>query len=696
MTAGASARHEAQRSLLEAGQYERLAEEARQQAARYEVASRSEAIVGQRLRALEELGWTVLADRRWAGSKRANVDFLLVGAGGVIVVDVKAWRALEVRQGSLFCEDDCRDDEAAKLLSLVDRVQDALTELGVTPAAIHPVMVFYGQRLDERAQRVALVGDENIATWVTRRGHRLAEDQVREVTAALATDFPAYQIDVREPVTVAPIRTVMPASLEDDSLFDVHELVEAILERHLSAPVEEWMTVLHPDQVRLAHTSWSGPARVRGPAGTGKTVVGLHRAVHLAERTDRQVLVVTFVRTLPVVLAQLCRRLAPHSTERIDFLGLHQLARMILDRAGVRVRVDGRQADEAFNAAWAIAGRDSALARLTDRPSYWQEELDHVIKGRGLTDFSEYAELLRTGRRTPMRAEHRVAAWELYVEYERQLLERGVRDFNDLLILARDLIREQPSLVDYGSVIVDEVQDLCLVGLELLHAIGGDGPDGLLLIGDGQQNVYPGGFRLAEAGISVAGRANVLRVNYRNTAEILDTASMLVASDDFDDLDGEVQHGRRETTTSRHGPPPLIVRSPSRKRIDDALIAQVEATYDRLGVPLGDMAVLARTRREVGRMCRVLTRAGLPWVDLLDYDGTTVDRLKVGTFKRAKGLEFKYVLLPQLSAGPGEPWPGESEAAYQERAERNRRELFVGMTRARDGLWLGYLEPSAP
>jgi superfamily I DNA/RNA helicase len=185
-------------------------------------------------------------------------------------------------------------------------------------------------------------------------------------------------------------------------------------------------------------------------------------------------------------------------------------------------------------------------------------------------------------------------------------------------------------------------------------------------------------------------------VNYRNTAEILDTAAMLVASDGFDDLDGEIQQGRRETTTSRHGPPPLIVRSPSQARIDDALVRQIEETRARLGVPLGDMAVLARTRREVDRVGRVLTLAGLPWVDLLEDDGITVDRVKVGTFKRAKGLEFKYVLLPHLTSGPGEPWPGESADAYQERAERNRRELFVGMTRARDGLWLGYLEHARP
>jgi superfamily I DNA/RNA helicase len=106
------------------------------------------------------------------------------------------------------------------------------------------------------------------------------------------------------------------------------------------------------------------------------------------------------------------------------------------------------------------------------------------------------------------------------------------------------------------------------------------------------------------------------------------------------------------------------------------------------------MAVLCRTRRELEYYMRVLERAGLPHIDLLDYDGTTTNRVKVGTFKRAKGLEFKFVLLPGLREGPPLAWPGESADSYRERTERERRELYVGMTRARDGLWLGYVDGS--
>jgi len=292
MAAGGSAHYEAQRSLLEAGEYERLATEARHQAQRYALAARTEQSVGLRLTALESLGWRVLADRRWTGSKRANVDFLLVGPGGVVVVDVKAWRALQVVNGSLFCEDECRDDEAGKLLSLTQRVQDSVSALGLTAQALWPVLVFAGRRVDERAQQVHLVGENNLAAWLTRLGRRLDTADVDQVYDLLDEQFPAYATDKPVKATVVKRRIVVPhrPRQQPEVLFDVEELAQSILEAALKEPIESWMTFLHPDQLRLVTTSWSGPARVRGSAGTGKTVVGLHRAAHLAERLPDPVL----------------------------------------------------------------------------------------------------------------------------------------------------------------------------------------------------------------------------------------------------------------------------------------------------------------------------------------------------------------------------------------------------------------------
>jgi hypothetical protein len=696
MSAGASAQYEAQRSLLEAAEYERLAAESRARAGRYQIASRAEQDVFARLSALSELGWRVLPDRRWAGSKRANVDVLLVGAGGVVVADVKAWRDLHLRHGSIFGGDECRDDEAAKLRSLTDRVQESLSDLGVTRQVLHPVLVFSGQKLTERAQQVHLVGEMNVASWVTRLGHRLTSEEAERVAAVLERDFPPYDLTSARKVRPRRLHAVMPRPKatvpQADALFDIQELTDSLMEAALSEPIEHWMTFLHPDQNKLVSSSWNGPARIRGPVGTGKTVVALHRAAYLAERRSDPVLYVTFVKTLPIVLASLCERMSPTARANIEFTGLHRLAVRLLNDAEVRVNIDGRRVNSAFAAAWASVGRRSVLSKLDERWTYWKEELDHVIKGRGLTDFQEYADLVRLGRGTPMRAEHREAMWELYVDYERRLNQVGIHDFSDALIMARDVVRDDADLARYSAVVVDEVQDLNLVGLQLLHALSGDGPDRLLMVGDGQQAVYPGGFTLSEAGITVTGRAHVLRTNYRNTREVLEVASRMVSSDPFTDLDGELVPPQRELEIRRKGGAALTVRARDQRSLETALTRQILNTRDQLRVPLGDIAVLCLSLAQLEHWQRVLRNAGIPVVDLLEYDGVTTDRVKIGTFKRAKGLEFKYVLLPDLREGPVWRYDGESDEAYRERAERMRRELYVGMTRARDGLWLGYLD----
>src|SRR3954453_16724695 len=231
MRAGASALHEAARSRLHAAEYERLAREAREEAERYALASRTESSGGGRFQALGSLGWRVLEDRRWAGSRRANVDFLLVGPGGVVVVDVKAWRALQVVNASLFCEDECRDDEAAKLLSLVDRVQDSVAELGVTPQALHAALVFSGRKLAQRLPRIALLGEYDLATWVTQLGFRFDAEQVEQVYQVLDRDFPTYAVEPLGKAVVPPVRVVMPSHVQQpaEPLFDVDELTQALL-----------------------------------------------------------------------------------------------------------------------------------------------------------------------------------------------------------------------------------------------------------------------------------------------------------------------------------------------------------------------------------------------------------------------------------------------------------------------------------
>jgi superfamily I DNA/RNA helicase len=222
------------------------------------------------------------------------------------------------------------------------------------------------------------------------------------------------------------------------------------------------------------------------------------------------------------------------------------------------------------------------------------------------------------------------------------------------------------------------------------YRLVGDEPDAFNLIGDGQQSIYPGGYTLGELGISIAGRGVVMTRNYRNTREIASFAASLVGDSGFVDIESGLRGRMDVAEVLREGAAPSISRFPSVSAHDTALVARVRELLATPGVHPGDVAVLAMRTREVSSVVRLLGAAGVPVVELAKYDGRVSAAVKVGTIKRAKGLEFKHVLVahtPARLVGPAAVPENGQDAG--ERVEMERRELYVAMTRARDGLWVG-------
>jgi hypothetical protein len=453
------------------------AELAGELARRYEIRVGAEPSVAARLAALEVFGWTVLVDRCWRGSRRAPVDAILIGAGGVVVLDVLGWRDVEVRGGGIYRGQERRDDDAARVRSLTDRVQDAVAELGLTRRALWSVLLVAGRRLDVHTQQVHLVGEENLATWVAARPVRLEAGEVEAVATLLARAFPRYDADPTLAGRLPGSRTGSPV--------DVEQLAAALHRTATAGPLDRWMTFLRPDQLALVTTSWDGPARITGAPGTGKTVVGLHRAAYLAGRSTGSVLYVAPT-ALITRLGGLGARLAPEASDRIVFTSLVDLAHALVTRTGEWFEVDARRSSIVFMSVWLSVG-GGLLSGIDERPAYWQEEIDHVIKARGITSFDEYAALDRVDRGVSLDRDQRDGVWRLYTDYQRRLVKCRIHDVNDLLIAARDLVRGGLVRPSYSAVIADDAQDLPLVGLQLLHALVGDGPDRLLLLVAGDQ-----------------------------------------------------------------------------------------------------------------------------------------------------------------------------------------------------------------
>ena len=470
-------------------------------------------------------------------------------------------------------------------------------------------------------------------------------------------------------------------------------------ERLMAAPIEEWMIFLHPDQRTLAERRFSGPARVRGAAGTGKTVVALHRAAVLANRYKADahgerppVLFTTYIKTLPPLLEDLYGRLPSRVEGGVHFVNVDRLASELCKRAGQPPRRDRKAADKAFNSAFrAVVRPNTPLHGVAGR--YLREELQAVLKGRGVDSLAEYLYMERTGRRTRFTAPMREQAWTLLEVWDKLLSEADVEDFADVARRARDFARGREPM--YRAAVIDEAQDLSLVRFQLVQALVSDRDgnmpaDALLIVGDGAQKIYPGGFTLAQAGLDVRGNSAVLRVNYRNTQEIMAAAMAAAGAEPVNDLGDEFLRGEAETAPILTGNKPLLA---CRGEVDaqiDYVAEQARLLCENSTLDFGDIAVLVATGNLEGRVIYRLRRSGVRAVSLLQLKGSPSSCLKVGTFHRSKGLDFKVVFLLDISAGafPTARGARQTVEEHEEQRALEISQLFVAMTRARDRLFI--------
>jgi hypothetical protein len=675
--AGHSAGEEARRRKAQAEEHQRLAAQLRQEAERWMLASRTERQVAGSLAPLSAVGYTFLHDRRWPGSRNAQIDHVLVGRGGLFIVDTKAWRDVTVAAGRIFRGQEDVTDDLADLADVGYGAEAVMAELGLSPNAVRVVVVLAGSNVPAtEVASVTVVGERRAAAHINSYGHRVTESEADQILGLAREHFA-----VLTPRPTLPDTAILPPVLpepEPEPLLTVDDIADVLIADALAEPIESWMTFLHPDQAKLVRRSFAGPSRIRGAAGTGKTVVGLHRAAYLARSQSKRVLVTSFVKTLPDVLSQLMLRLAPEVADRVEFTGVHAFALRLLGDRGIRTNVRPADADLVFDAVWREHGLET-LGKIDHDPRYWRDEISKVIKGRGLSSFDEYAELTRTGRRRGLTLDQRRQVWKLYVEYSKGLTDRGITDFDDIVLLAEASLREHP-LDTYGAVIIDEAQDLTCAMVRMLHQLVGDTTDGLTVIGDGQQSIYPGGFTLAEAGVLISGRAVVMTTNYRNTRQIVEFAVRAVEGDAFADIEGAIEARDAVADIPRTGQHPTMERFRTRGQHDQALLARLRAVQ----CSLADVGILSLTSYGVKETRRVLESAGIPTIDLADYRGVPVDAVKIGTVKRAKGLEFKTVLMPRVRPDWIDVADRDDEAHVI-----HRRELYVGMTRARDELWVG-------
>ncbi|WP_043341661.1 UvrD-helicase domain-containing protein [Belnapia moabensis] len=466
---------------------------------------------------------------------------------------------------------------------------------------------------------------------------------------------------------------------ESMSRFVVVEDDEAML-AIMNAPLAQWRVFLHPTQRKLARGDRSGPVRVLGGAGTGKTVLAMHRAKWLAEhRTPegKKVLFTTFTRNLAGDIEQNLRTLSgAEALAKIEVKNLDAWVHGFMRARKLEHRIVYDRRQEATLQAWqaAMAVRETKLDLSDD---FYEQELEQVILAQGITTLDEYRVARRTGRSAVLSRAKRDAVWPVFEEYRGQLASRKLKEVDDAYREVAELLTGvQVEEGAYSAIVVDETQDFGPQALKLLRAMIAKGANDLFFVGDGHQRIYSRHrAAMSKCGIDIRGRSRKLYLNYRTTDEIRRRAVALLEGCEIDDLDDGHDESRLYKSLS-HGPAPLEVAAEGLEAAAAHAVGFVERFRGgQVGGDVISICVIAAGEKGRDAVADQLQSAGVRCVTISAQNNHSdaPDAVRVATMHRAKGLEFDAVVVvaPSSYLGPTD-----------DTLDR-RKLIYVALTRAK-------------
>jgi len=448
----------------------------------------------------------------------------------------------------------------------------------------------------------------------------------------------------------------------------------------MNAPLAQWRVFLHPTQRTLAIGDRSGPVRVLGGAGTGKTVLAMHRAKWLAEnRTPegKKVLFTTFTRNLAFDIEENLRSFCSASVMKtIEVRNLDAWVHGFLRSQKYEHTIvynRGKDAVDVWQRALAVKNPTLSLPE-----SFYEEELDQVILAQGITTRDEYRVARRAGRGVVLTRGKRDVIWPVFEEYRAQLASRKLKEVDDAYRDAAALLSKQKgpdaAVNAFSAIVVDETQDFGPQALRLLRAMIPAGANDLFFVGDGHQRIYNRNRAgMSRCGIEIRGRSRKLYLNYRTTEEIRRQAVSLLEGCDIDDLDDGHDENRRYKSLS-HGAAPLVVTEPTLEAALARALGLV-GEWTAGGPQPTTTCVVAPTHAIRDNAEKAFRGKGLSThvIDANKKDTSDASAVRFSTMHRAKGLEFDQVLVLAPDRFLGPPADTLSE----------RRLLYVAMTRAK-------------
>jgi superfamily I DNA/RNA helicase/mRNA-degrading endonuclease RelE of RelBE toxin-antitoxin system len=463
----------------------------------------------------------------------------------------------------------------------------------------------------------------------------------------------------------------------------MHNIEE--LKRALEYPWEKWTVFLHPDQQQLIEKDYSGPARVSGSAGTGKTIVALHRAVFLTRSNpDARVLLTTFSDPLANSLRTKLKRLIvdePRLGDRLEVQAMNAISRRLYELNFGRPKIASR---ETISKLLKEAIRDVPDQKFTFH--FLLAEWEQVVDAWQIDNWDSYRNVIRLGRKTRLPEQYRIKLWSIFERIHSSLKEHELLTYSGIFSRLASYLAGSEHL-PFGFIVVDEAQDISVAQLRFLAAMGAGRVNSLFFAGDLGQRIFQQPFPWKSLGIDVRGRSQTLRINYRTSHQIRMRVDRLLGPE-LSDVDGNTEV-RRGTVSVFNGPEPVIMTF---ARPEEEIEAVGRWLAERVadGIKSHEIGVFVRSEKELARARAAVELAKLAFKVLNENVETTIDHVSISTMHLAKGLEFRAVVV---MACDDEIIPlrerietVSDESDLREVYDTERHLLYVACTRARDYL----------
>jgi len=464
------------------------------------------------------------------------------------------------------------------------------------------------------------------------------------------------------------------------------------LRQMLNAPLEKWRVFLHPTQRKLVENEYNGPVRILGGAGTGKTVVAMHRAKYLASQIslfeNKKILFTTYTKNLAIDIYENLKKICDKDIlSKIEVKNLDQWVYDFLMKHGYKNEI---VYSDKTDILWerALLTKPTTL-EIDD--NFFKEEWERVIQPNSINTLNEYIKVSRIGRGTRLSRIQRKLIWEVFEEYKLLMSNKNYKEPSDAMRDARILLKQDNDRL-YSHIIVDEAQDFSAEAFRLIRAIVPKSKNDIFIVGDAHQRIYGHKVVLGQCGIEIVGRGKKLKLNYRTTDEIRKWAVKLLAGEQVDDLDNGTD-SNSDYKSLYHGPKPLIKGFES---YED----EINYIYNYIqNIKKEDedsrICIVARTQKIIDAYSQYFVGKNIPVVKISrnTKDDISNKGIRLATMHRVKGLDFDHMIIASMNEGVVPLEISEKSTEKQIEDEKLLKEkslIFVAATRAKKSLLITY------